>query len=209
MKIYRLVVPSLQQRINNIVELISDIREPHTASMETMEVETNAIQSTSAQQTTQDGTDEMNLNPSVEKDILTYSTLIESNSAETAPRINPREIALKISELKFQRLNLKEEFDTLYKAFKSDNNVDINMLSELRNKITACEEEISTLQNQLNGNNASAAATSQVNRKSRTETPKTPLVSNNQKNKFFELDNCANDDDCDYLDKLVPSLTEY
>lgn len=173
MKIYRLVVPSLQQRINNIVELISDIRDPHAATMETMEAETNA------QQTTQDCTDEMNLNPGVEKDILD-STLIESNSAETGPRINPREIALKISELKFQRLNLKEDFDTLYKAFKSDNNVDINMLSELRNKITACEEEISTLQNHLNGNNASAAATSQVNRKSRTETPMTPLVSNNQ-----------------------------
>jgi hypothetical protein len=34
-------------------------------------------------------------------------------------------------------------------------------------------------------------------------------LENNKKNKFFELDNCANDDDCDYLDKLVPSLTEY
>ena len=29
MKIYRLVVPNLQQRINNIVELISDIRDPN------------------------------------------------------------------------------------------------------------------------------------------------------------------------------------
>ncbi len=59
MKIYRLVVPSIQQRINNIVELISDIQDPHALSTEAMDLD-SARQSTCSHQTTQDGTDEMN-----------------------------------------------------------------------------------------------------------------------------------------------------
>jgi hypothetical protein len=174
MKIYRLVVPSIQQRINNIVELISDIQDPHALSTEAMDLD-SARQSTCSHQTTQDGTDEMNLNPGVEKDILD-SSLVDSISST----LSPREIALRISELKFNKLNLKEEFDTLYKAFKSDSNVDINMLSELRNKIAACEKEITTLQNQLNGNVAASGAANKANKKSITESPTTPSVANNQ-----------------------------
>lgn len=162
MKIYRLVVPNLQQRINNLVELISDIRDPGSSNADTSMQRAHQQTASSSDQ----NVSETNRNPSVEKDILdaTAVEMLDTDTTTESKLLNPRELAMKISELKFQRLNYKDEFDKLYKAFKSDD-IDINLLSELRNKINKCEEEITKLQDQLTNINK----------------PPTPVVQNQSK----------------------------
>jgi condensin complex subunit 3 len=146
MKIYRLVVPNLQQRINNIVELISDIKDPNSANMDT-DNENNNNMRTNESTLVDSVNPERNLieDNEMEQDSPTTST----TTTTTTNKLNPREIALKIAEIKFQKLNYKDEFDKLYRAFKSDSSIDINQLSELRTKIAECEEQITSLQDQL------------------------------------------------------------
>jgi len=113
------------------------------------------------------GTQKQDVNNQVENGMNLME--IESNvdqlfttSTEPNNKLNTRELSLKISELKFKRLNLKDEFDNLYKEMKNvDKNVDMNKLSELRVEIKLVEDELAQLQAQLTG--ASTTTTTNTN----------------------------------------------
>jgi len=126
-KIYKAIVPNLQQRINNLVELISDIRDPPSP---TQDVPEQPIQSPEA-------------------------------APDSDEKLNKHQTLLKISELKFKKMRLKDEFDNLYKDIKNvDKEIDMNMLSELREDIKKCDIEISTLTAELNGSNSNSESLS-------------------------------------------------
>lgn len=131
MKVYKRLIPNLQTRINNLVELVSDLKDP-AQPMATQSNQNDQDKSTTESNNL--NTNEMNLNTNME------------------PQLNSRELALKISELKFQRFKLKDNFDNLYKEIKNvDKQIDMNLLSELRVQIKEVEEELANLQNkQLN-----------------------------------------------------------
>ena len=60
------------------------------------------------------------------------------------------EISLQISELKFRRYKLKDDFDKMYQDMKNvDKQVDMVKVAELRDEIKKCEDEIARLQVQL------------------------------------------------------------
>jgi condensin complex subunit 3 len=120
MKVYKRLIPNLQTRINNLVELVSDLKDPAQTMTQGQKDEDQSTESNL-------NTNEMNLNE---------------------PQLNSRELALKISELKFQRFKLKDDFDNLYKEIKNvDKQIDMNKLSELRVQIKEVEDEIANLQN--------------------------------------------------------------
>lgn len=113
MKIYTLLHPNLQTRINNLVELISDLK---------------------------DRSDEVPVKDNEQ-------TVEQSNNTSS---ISPQEIQFRISELKFKRFSLKDDFDKLYSEFKNVNKtVDMNRLNEIRNQIKEVEDEIALLQAKL------------------------------------------------------------
>lgn len=118
-EIYKKLHPNLQTRINNLVELISDLKDNGN-------------------------------NEATEK--LSDQTLNEQTSTqnETLSSISPQEIQFKISELKFKRFSLKDDFDKLYNEFKNVNKtVDMNRLNEIRNQIKEVEDELADLQAKL------------------------------------------------------------
>ena len=137
MEIYKLLLPNLQQRINNLVELISDIKDPH------LKISTQAVTDSAGRM----GTPEPNEDE--------FFDANESSSETPVPdlsKLTPRELQLRISELKFQRFQLKDAFDNLYKEIKNvDKLVDLNKLSELRTQIKECEDKIVQLTSYLNG----------------------------------------------------------
>jgi condensin complex subunit 3 len=151
MRVYKLLVPNLQQRTNNIVELISDIKEPPTERAN----EPNEF----GAQSTQNRDEPMDLNTELSQQA----------------KLTPRELQLKISELKFQRFKLKDDFDNLYKEIKNvDKQIDMNKLSELRSQIKEVEDEISQLQDQLTGRANAAVALPTVVPSSSTAAPVEP-----------------------------------
>ncbi len=89
MSVYKLILPNLQQRINNLVELISDIKDPHLKI---------------PNPTAADNGPENN-------ETLVSETITDSNmdtasehttAAPDLSKLTPRELQLKISELKFK-----------------------------------------------------------------------------------------------------------
>jgi len=134
MSVYKLLVPSLQQRINNLVELISDLKDPHLKI-----AEKNAAP----------------VSPIIEMDQSETGEVEASGLSEAGchlSKLSPRELQLKISEAKYKRFQLKDSFDNLYKEVKQvDKVVDLNMLSELRTQIKECEDEIVLLEKYLKG----------------------------------------------------------
>jgi len=135
MSVYKLLVPSLQQRINNLVELISDLKDPHLKI-----AEKNAAP----------------VSPIIEMDQSETGEVGEASGLSEAgchlSKLSPRELQLKISEAKYKRFQLKDSFDNLYKEVKQvDKVVDLNMLSELRTQIKECEDEIVLLEKYLKG----------------------------------------------------------
>jgi chromosome segregation ATPase len=139
MRVYRTVVPSLQQRINNIVELISDIRDPTAA--QTLTQAQKEMESAAAARA----------NQTIEP------VQAPQQQAQTAPAMSTHQLQMKISQLKFQRLKLKDDFDNVYKEIKNvHSTVDMTRLSELRKQIAAVEEEIANLTATLNGGNVAS-----------------------------------------------------
>lgn len=115
MNVYKLVVPNAQQRINRIVELISDIKDPASST-----------------QTQKDPVE-----------TLSATSLPPSDSSTS---LNIYQLDMRISELKFERLKKKDTFDNLYKDLKTQKPVDLNFLGQLREEISAIEDELKTLQ---------------------------------------------------------------
>ena len=131
MKVYKLLIPNLQQRINKLVELISDLKEPAEKEEIIENIQQNIINETFQE------------------------TVVESNDANTAtaavaniePPKTKLEISLQISELKFRRYKLKDDFDKMYQDMKNvDKQVDMLKIAELRDDIKKCEDEIARLQ---------------------------------------------------------------
>ncbi len=134
--VYKKLIPNLQQRINNIVELISDLRDPSLAQQQVL---TQTQQNNSA--------------PHVEAPAQVEQT------EPVVPTMSTHQIQMKISQLKFQRLKLKDDFDAIYKECRNvQKDLDLNRLAELRVEIKAKEDEIAQLQAQLNGGNSATAA---------------------------------------------------
>ena len=112
MSVYKLLNPNVQQRINEIVELISDIREP--GERQTQKASTTASNAS------------LHPNGSVlaagetPMEIQDETTVAAGNvdSEAASAQIDPYEIKMKISELKFKRFNLKEAFENIYKGLK-------------------------------------------------------------------------------------------
>jgi len=138
MSVYKLLVPNLQQRINNLVELISDLKDPHLKIAEKNADPTSPI---------------AQMDQSAGHGGETCET--ESSSHDTTygfSKLCPRELQLKISEAKYKRFQLKDQFDNLYKEVKQvDKVIDLNMLSDLRTQIKQCEDEIILLEKFLKG----------------------------------------------------------
>lgn len=132
MKIYKLLYPNVQQRINNIVELISDIKDP---GGENKPAEERAHEDTVA---------------SVMGAEMSTTVTHEATMANAEPQQSVYEMKLKLSELKFKRYQLKDDFDNIYKEFKNvAKPVDMNRLAELREAIKQCEDEINSLQEKI------------------------------------------------------------
>ena len=144
MHIYKMLEPHIQQRINSIVELISDLQNPTSTQLQQQ------------QQTQQEQQQPMQLESNAPFGDCIDESMTDAAAAtgiqplepqtSAAVRFNKREAELRISELKFKRLNLKDEFDTLYKEMKNmDKSVDVNKVSEVRVQIKECEDEIARL----------------------------------------------------------------
>jgi hypothetical protein len=181
MNVYRIVVPSLQQRINNIVELISDIRDPTAA-----QTLTQAQREMEAARANQTG-DNQNGQQQAQ----------QPAQAQTAPAMSTHQLQMKISQLKFQRLKLKDDFDNVYKEIKNvHSTVDMTRLTELRKQIAAVEEEIANLTATLNGGNAAAAGSnSTINAQPSEAAPPTaeaaPVQEAVQEEEPFDADEAA------------------
>lgn len=122
MGVYKLLYPSLQQRINQIVELISDIRDPSGALTQRQAAAFAAAATANATATAAAEV------PMEQDEAAAAAVAGGSTTATTAvdiidqtiveePSIDPHEIKMKISELKFKRYKLKDDFDNLYKGF--------------------------------------------------------------------------------------------
>jgi hypothetical protein len=154
MRVYRLLVPTMQQRINNIVELISDIENPNAAQTLTQ----------------------------AQKDIDSRAASLPQHEAHQLPAsvpipppINTHQTQMKISELKFQRLKLKDDFDNVYKEIKNVHMaVDMTRLSELRKQIAAVEEEIAALTALLTGVNNTAISANSITTNNSTNAEAVP-----------------------------------
>ena len=137
MKVYKILIPNLQQRINKLVELISDLKEPPEREEEDVTVR------------------QSNATEMLRSEILeSASSLAGSNLEPAANGVVPKtklEISLQISELKFKRYKLKDDFEKMCQDMKCvDKQVDMAKVSELRDDIKKCEDEIAALQIQLN-----------------------------------------------------------
>lgn len=112
MGVYKLLYPSLQQRINQIVELISDIRDPSGALTQRQQTAKTSTHGGSGDAVPMDQDDQAVAAAVSQGDIIDQ-TIVEDPAAN---QIDPHEIKMKISELKFKRYKLKDDFDNLYKG---------------------------------------------------------------------------------------------
>ena len=157
MEVYRILIPNLQTRINNIVELISDLKDPLAAAQTQAqrEMETTAVNTTTA---TLIGAGGVNETSSAEAQTPGPSVV------PTVPNLNPHQLQMTISQLKFHRLKLKDDFDNVYKELRNVHmNADLNRLTELRNKIKDVEDEIAAYSAKLTGCASNAAVAQQAN----------------------------------------------
>ncbi|RNA41325.1 condensin complex subunit 3 isoform X2 [Brachionus plicatilis] len=114
---YQLLHPNLQTRTNNLIELISDLKDKNSVMSEQP---------------------------------CEQSSHHTSNHQSNNTTLSPQEIQFKISELKFKRFSLKDDFDKLYNEFKNvSKTVDMNRLNEIRTEIKEVEDELADLQTQL------------------------------------------------------------
>jgi hypothetical protein len=142
MKVYKMLIPNLQQRINKLVELISDLREHSDTDIE--QAQKNEPIGFLIQETNDE-----NL-PSVNSNVDQVTTTSGPINGGPPPKTK-LEISLQISELKFKRYKLKDDFEKMCQDMKCvDKQVDMVKLGELRDEIKKCEDEITQLQIQLN-----------------------------------------------------------
>ena len=91
MSVYKLLIPSLQQRINNVTELISDIKDPHL-KMAGEEEEVEVVNETVGGEVGEAA------------EASEHSeTVCEPSNSTIVSKMSPRELKLKISEAKYKR----------------------------------------------------------------------------------------------------------
>ena len=172
MKVYKMLMPNLQQRINKLVELISDLKEQHAEKEETEpdDVRRNNTLGFLITETNEYASPNTNNVDQVSK---SAPSVVNSGP----PPKTKLEISLQISELKFRRYKLKDDFEKMCQDMKCvDKQVDMTKLGELREEIKKCEDEITQLQIQLN--NPQSFEQAQVG--GGAETFETPLVAGSQ-----------------------------
>ena len=121
MGVYKLLYPQLQQRINQIVELISDIRDPSgvLTQQQRAAAAAAALAATTSAEVPMDQDGESSTGGCAGMDgsvpTIIDQTIVEED-AQAGANFDPHEIKMKISELKFKRFKLKDDFDNLYKG---------------------------------------------------------------------------------------------
>lgn len=117
--------PEVQTRINNIVELISDIKEPGEKLIQNQPQNRthNINNNTSSARSVRNGGsgDAGEESDSGESDMPMMmdddaAGIIDETIVDESMHMDPHQIKMKISELKFKKYNLKETFDNLYKG---------------------------------------------------------------------------------------------
>jgi condensin complex subunit 3 len=130
--IYKKIQPNLQQRMNNLTELISDLKDPITVAPTQAESDLNKSKTNDP---TNNNTDTSPSTPSI--------------------KMTDGQIRIKLSELKYKKIQLKDEFENLYRQVKNiSENIDIEKLAHIRQQIKDVEEEMTCLQNQLDRNSS-------------------------------------------------------
>jgi hypothetical protein len=123
MDVYKLVLPDIQIRINNIVELIFDIKDPGGfLTQQTNSSILNASHRSHALSTVHE-VDEHDDNENDEDQRVKVDAEIpmvhdhehdENNNVDKSVHFNPHQLKMQISNLKYEKFQLRDEFDKVY-----------------------------------------------------------------------------------------------
>lgn len=123
MSVYKLVIPDIQIRINNIVELIFDIKDPGGfLTQQTNSSLLNASHRSHALSTVHEVDEHDNENDDDQR-VKVDAEIIpmvhdhehdDNNNVNVSVHFNPYQLKLQISNIKYEKFQLREEFDKIY-----------------------------------------------------------------------------------------------